>query len=231
MSVNNEEKKVPDNKNENKKDNNGKSFSFMGVILGLFFIIFAFNVLFLSLVGGAQQANSGVLTSEMVESLKTATYTLVDKDTTFRCTAYTPIFDKEGVKQYEVRFKDMNSDLYFTAVVNASEIDEKGNIEKDAKYQGTVSYLYVENVFENVVKDMDETQKDNRIISLLNGKSEYSSFGTISTIDFMYGEGVSEYSYEKATEYLNKYIEEVTAPKEEPTSDIQTLFPFLNKAG
>ena len=226
MSVNNEEKKVPDNK----KEDNGKSFSFVGVLLGLFFIIFAFNMLCLSLFG-SQQVNSSILTSEMLESLKTATYTLVDKDTTFRCTAYTPIFDKEGVKQYEVRFKDLNSDLYFTAVVDASEIDEKGNIEKDAKYQGTVSYLYVENVFENVVKDMDETQKDNRIISLLNGKSEYSSFGTISTIDFMYGEGVSEYSYEKATEYLNKYIEEVTAPKEEPTSDIQTLFPFLGKVG
>lgn len=203
------DKKIPNSPNKNGSDNN----SYLGVLAGLLFIILALNVLFMSVFSGGSAITSSILTKEFVEGLKETTYTTVETDTTFRCVSYTPIFDKEGGKQYEVRFKDMNSNLYFTSVVSASEIDEKGNIVEDAKYEGTISYLYAESAFIETTKDMEQKDKDKRIVSLLNGKSEYASFGKISGIDFMYGEGVVEYTYEKAAESLTDYVDSIVNPK------------------
>lgn len=215
MAVNkNEEKKVdkkiPNNPNKKDSDNNN---SYLGVLAGLLFIILALNVLFMSVFSGGKAITSSILTKEFVDGLKETTYATVETDTTFRCVSYTPIFDKEGGKQYEVRFKDMNSNLYFTSVVSASEIDEKGNIVEDAKYEGTISYLYAESAFVETTKDMEQKDKDKRIVSLLNGKSEYASFGKISGIDFMYGDGVVEYTYEKAAESLTDYVDGIVNPK------------------
>lgn len=179
--------------------------------IACFVLSFFVNWFFL---GGAftVETQNTILTDTFISSLKDSSYSTVQRDTVFRCTTYTPIFTKEGVKQYEVRFKDMNSDLYFTAVVPAFEVDTLKNIEKDARYEGVISYLYVDKAFEEVTKDLEEEKVDSRILALLQGKSEYSAFGIISDISFMYSANVEGYNVEEATAYLDKYVDKLINP-------------------
>ena len=192
--------------NDNNKSSENLSpsdrFSSMMILYLVFFILF--NFLIAPFVPNSNDTN--LFSNAFASELKNSNYNVIESQTTFRCINYTPIFTKEGVKQYEVRFKTIGSDFSFSVVVPAAEIDEFKNIEKDAKYEGTISYMYVDKAFSNITKDLNDEQRNNRIISLLNSSSDYSKFGTISKISFMYSNYLEEYSQEEATAYLDKYI-------------------------
>ena len=72
--------------------------------------------------------------------------------------------------------------------------------------------MYVENAFQNVVNGLEEKDADARILALLEGESEYAKFGLISDISFMYSKYLEDYSAEKATEYLDGYVDKLVNP-------------------
>ena len=110
----------------------------------------------------------------MVVNLENATVQTIEQDTTFTCVKYEPFFDKEGNKSYDVRFRSNNSDLFLEVRVDASEVDELGRIIEDAKYDGTITYAYIDKAFEEVTKDLEGEEVDKRIVSLLSQKCFFS---------------------------------------------------------
>lgn len=221
----NEKKELKEEKKNNGNKNEQNPFSGLwGWFIACFVLSFFMNWFFL---GGAftVEPTDTILTSSFVENLKETPYSTVQRDTVFRCTTYSPVFTKDGVKQYDVRFKDMNSDLYFSAVIPAAEVDTLKNIEKDAKYEGSISYLYADKAFTEVTKDLEEDKVEGRILALLEGKSEYAKFGSVSDISFMYSSYLEDYNVETATAYLDEYIDKlVNPPVEENTNKV----PLLN---
>ena len=222
------EEKIKEQEEKDKKNdknlNNNPMNNLWGWFVACFILSFFINWFFL---GGAftVDTTNTVLTDTFVESLKETPYSTVQRDTVFRCTTYSPVFTKDGVKQYEVRFKDMNSDLYFSVVVPGQEVDVLNNIEEDAKYEGSISYLYAEKAFTEVTKDLEEDKVEGRILALLEGKSEYAKFGSVSDISFMYSSYLEDYNVETATAYLDEYIDKlVNPPVEENTNKV----PLLN---
>ena len=115
----------------------------------------------------------------------------VEVDDVFTCVKYTPVFEADGTKKYEVRFRTSDS-YYFTALVDGSEVDEKGNIEENAKYKGVITYAYIDKAFEERTKEMSEEEKSDCIVNLLNSKSEYAKYGDVIDIDFMYGDYIED---------------------------------------
>ena len=109
-------------------------------------------------------------------------------------------------------------------VVPGQEVDTLKNIEKDAKYEGSISYLYAEKAFTEVTKDLEEDKVDGRILALLEGKSEYAKFGTVSDISFMYSNYIEDINVEKATEYLDGYIDKLVNPPVEETTNKKIPF-------
>ena len=219
-------------KNEDKKENKNANNPFAGL---WFWFVICFVVSFFAnwfYLGGAVDTSKSntIVTEAFVESIKESPYATVQKETTFRCNTFTPIFTKDGEKQYEVRFKDMKSDLYFSVIVPAAEVDELNNIEKDARYEGVVSYLYVDKAFAEATKDLEEDKKETRIIALLEGESEYAAFGTVSDINFMYSTYMTEYSIENATEYLDKYVDKIVNPPVEEKETKPAFTILANKS-
>ena len=216
-----------ENENKNEHENNPKKENnplnnILYWFIGCFILSFFLNLMMLS--GNTATHTQTVLTDAFIAGLADSTYGSVQDETTFRCVNYTPVFTEDGVKQYEVRFRDMNSDLFFNIVVPAKEIDELGNIEKDAKYEGVISYMFVDKAYTEITKDLEGEELNNRMIALLNGESEYAKFGIISDISFMYSEYLDEYSTEKATEYLEGYVDKLVNPPVEETTNKKIPF-------
>lgn len=206
----NEQKKILNYKDRKSTLNNG--YYKKVIILG-FIAILCFTI---SLYSGISSQNNPVdiKNATLIEKLESPNISVVERDTEFRCISYTPVYDKDGTKQYEVKFKDTNSTLYITSIIPASEVDDFNRISEDARYKATVSYLYIENLFEDILKDLPEKDKKERLIVLLSGQSEYSNYGTICNIDFLFGSGVQEYNYDNANKYLVNFIERIKNPTE-----------------
>lgn len=147
---------------------------------------------------------------ELVVNLESATVQTVKQDTTFTCVKYEPFFDKDGNKSYDVRFRSNNSDLFFEVRVDASEVDELGRVIEDAKYEGTITYAYIDKAFEDAIKDLEGEEIDKRIIGLVSSKTPYAKYSEIAEIDFLYIDEVEEYSLETATDNLLELIAEKT---------------------
>jgi hypothetical protein len=220
------DKNVEQKNDKNNKGNNGFDMNYLlRLFIACFVVSLIFNLLAMGGLSNSSTRSQSILTNEFIATLAESPYASVSEKTTLRCVNYNPIFTEDGTKQYDVRFKDMNSDLFLNVVIPASEIDELGNVEKDAKYEATINYMYVENAFQNIVKDMEDSEKEKRILGLLDGESEYAKFGLISDISFMYSKYMDEYSTEKATEYLDGYVDKLVNPPVEETTNKK--IPFL----
>ena len=217
----NEKKELKEDKN--KKNDQNPFSALWGWFIACFVLSFFMNWFFL---GGSfdTSVSNTIVNDAFVQNLKETSYGTVQKETVFRCTTFSPIFTEDGTKQYDVRFKDINSDLYFSVILPAQEVDTLNNIEKDARYEGTISYLYADKAFTEVTKDLEEDKIDARILALLESKSEYSKFGTVSDISFMYSSYLEEYNVEKATEYLDGYVDKLVNP---PVEETTKKTPFL----
>ena len=197
-----------DNNNNNRDDKNKDlekglmaSNSFLWWLL-VFMLIYSLLGAFSTPVNSAEK--------ELVVNLENATVQTIEQDTTFTCVKYEPFFDKEGNKSYDVRFRSNNSDLFLEVRVDASEVDELGRIIEDAKYDGTITYAYIDKAFEEVTKDLEDEEVDKRIVSLLSSKTPYAEYGEIAEIDFLYSDNVEDYSLEAATDNLLELIDEKT---------------------
>ena len=187
----NEKKELKEDKN--KKNDQNPFNGLWGWFIACFVLSFFMNWFFLG--GSFDTSVSNTIVNEaFVQNLKETSYGTVQKETVFRCTTFSPIFTEDGTKQYDVRFKDINSDLYFSVVLPAQEVDTLKNIEKDARYEGTISYLYADKAFTEPTKELEEGKVEDRILALLEGKSEYAKFGTVSDISFMYSNYLEDLS-------------------------------------
>lgn len=184
-----------DNKNSTNMENNVVNI-FIMALFWLFTWMFILNLSYPTKIA-----------SEKVSfNLADSTIQTVEKDTVFRCSTFTPIYDKNGDKKYEVRFSDINSNLIFTSIVDDSEVDEKHNIEKDARYKGTITYLYIDKAFDNVLSTVEEENKENRILAILGSKSDLVKYSEISKIDFMYSDGIQGIDEKSARDKLEGFI-------------------------
>lgn len=184
-----------DNKNSTNMENNVvNAFIMMFFLLSVWMVIL--DITYPTKVG-----------SEKVSlNLADSTIQTVEKDTVFRCSTFTPIYDKNGDKKYEVRFKDIHSNFMFTAIVDDSEIDEKHNIEKDAKYEGTITYLYIDKAFDNILSTVEEENRESRILDIISSQSELAKYSEISKVDFMYSDGIQGIDEKSAREKLEGII-------------------------
>lgn len=217
----NEKKELKEDKN--KKNDQNPFNGLWGWFIACFVLSFFMNWFFLG--GSFDTSVSNTIVDEaFVQNLKETSYGTVQKETVFRCTTFSPIFTEDGTKQYDVRFKDINSDFYFSVVLPAQEVDTLKNIEKDARYEGTISYLYADKAFTEPTKELEEGKVEDRILALLEGKSEYAKFGTVSDISFMYSNYIEDINVEKATEYLDGYIDKLVNPPVEETTNKKIPF-------
>lgn len=217
----NEKKELKEDKN--KKNDQNPFSGLWGWFIACFVLSFFMNWFFLG--GSFDTSVSNTIVNEaFVQNLKETSYGTVQKETVFRCTTFSPIFTEDGTKQYDVRFKDINSDFYFSVVLPAQEVDTLKNIEKDARYEGTISYLYADKAFTEPTKELEEGKVEDRILALLEGKSEYAKFGTVSDISFMYSNYIEDINVEKATEYLDGYIDKLVNPPVEETTNKKIPF-------
>ena len=215
-------------KDKNKKNDQNPFNGLWGWFIACFVLSFFMNWFFLG--GSFDTSVSNTIVNEaFVQNLKETSYGTVQKETVFRCTTFSPIFTEDGTKQYDVRFKDINSDLYFSVVLPAQEVDTLKNIEKDARYEGTISYLYADKAFTEPTKELEEGKVEERILALLEGKSEYAKFGTVSDISFMYSNYLEDINVEKATEYLDGYIDKLVNPPVEETAKKVPFAGFTSK--
>ena len=222
----NEKKELKEDKN--KKNDQNPFSGLWGWFIACFVLSFFMNWFFLG--GSFDTSVSNTIVNEaFVQNLKETSYGTVQKETVFRCTTFSPIFTEDGTKQYDVRFKDINSDLYFSVVLPAQEVDTLKNIEKDARYEGTISYLYADKAFTEPTKELEEGKVEDRILALLEGKSEYAKFGTVSDISFMYSNYLEDINVEKATEYLDGYIDKLVNPPVEETTKKVPFAGFTSK--
>ena len=224
----NEKKELKEDKN--KKNDQNPFNGLWGWFIACFVLSFFMNWFFLG--GSFDTSVSNTIVNEaFVQNLKETSYGTVQKETVFRCTTFSPIFTEDGTKQYDVRFKDINSDLYFSVVLPAQEVDTLKNIEKDARYEGTISYLYADKAFTEPTKELEEGKVEDRILALLEGKSEYAKFGTVSDISFMYSNYLEDIdiNVEKATEYLDGYIDKLVNPPVEETTKKVPFAGFTSK--
>ena len=222
----NEKKELKEDKN--KKNDQNPFNGLWGWFIACFVLSFFMNWFFLG--GSFDTSVSNTIVNEaFVQNLKETSYGTVQKETVFRCTTFSPIFTEDGTKQYDVRFKDINSDLYFSVVLPAQEVDTLKNIEKDARYEGTISYLYADKAFTEPTKELEEGKVEERILALLEGKSEYAKFGTVSDISFMYSNYLEDINVEKATEYLDGYIDKLVNPPVEETTKKVPFAGFTSK--
>ena len=222
----NEKKELKEDKN--KKNDQNPFSGLWGWFIACFVLSFFMNWFFLG--GSFDTSVSNTIVNEaFVQNLKETSYGTVQKETVFRCTTFSPIFTEDGTKQYDVRFKDINSDLYFSVVLPAQEVDTLKNIEKDARYEGTISYLYADKAFTEPTKELEEGKVEDRILALLEGKSEYAKFGTVSDISFMYSNYIEDINVEKATEYLDGYIDKLVNPPVEETPKKVPFAGFTSK--
>lgn len=222
----NEKKELKEDKN--KKNDQNPFSGLWGWFIACFVLSFFMNWFFLG--GSFDTSVSNTIVNEaFVQNLKETSYGTVQKETVFRCTTFSPIFTEDGTKQYDVRFKDINSDLYFSVVLPAQEVDTLKNIEKDARYEGTISYLYADKAFTEPTKELEEGKVEDRILALLEGKSEYAKFGTVSDISFMYSNYIEDINVEKATEYLDGYIDKLVNPPIEETTKKVPFAGFTSK--
>ena len=149
----NEKKELKEDKN--KKNDQNPFSGLWGWFIACFVLSFFMNWFFLG--GSFDTSVSNTIVNEaFVQNLKETSYGTVQKETVFRCTTFSPIFTEDGTKQYDVRFKDINSDFYFSVVLPAQEVDTLKNIEKDARYEGTISYLYADKAFTEPTKELEE---------------------------------------------------------------------------
>ena len=222
----NEKKELKEDKN--KKNDQNPFNGLWGWFIACFVLSFFMNWFFL---GGSfdTSVSNTIVNDAFVQNLKETSYGTVQKETVFRCTTFSPIFTEDGTKQYDVRFKDINSDFYFSVVLPAQEVDTLKNIEKDARYEGTISYLYADKAFTEATKELEEGKVEDRILALLEGKSEYAKFGTVSDISFMYSNYLEDINVEKATEYLEGYIDKVVNPPVEETTKKVPFAGFTSK--
>lgn len=222
----NEKKELKEDKN--KKNDQNPFNGLWGWFIACFVLSFFMNWFFL---GGSfdTSVTNTIVNEAFVQNLKETSYGTVQKETVFRCTTFSPIFTEDGTKQYDVRFKDINSDLYFSVVLPAQEVDTLKNIEKDARYEGTISYLYADKAFTEPTKELEEGKVEDRILALLEGKSEYAKFGTVSDISFMYSNYLEDINVEKATEYLDGYIDKLVNPPVEETAKKVPFAGFTSK--
>ena len=222
----NEKKELKEDKN--KKNDQNPFNGLWGWFIACFVLSFFMNWFFLG--GSFDTSVSNTIVNEaFVQNLKETSYGTVQKETVFRCTTFSPIFTEDGTKQYDVRFKDINSDFYFSVVLPAQEVDTLKNIEKDARYEGTISYLYADKAFTEPTKELEEGKVEDRILALLEGKSEYAKFGTVSDISFMYSNYLEDINVEKATEYLDGYIDKLVNPPVEETTKKVPFAGFTSK--
>lgn len=222
----NEKKELKEDKN--KKNDQNPFNGLWGWFIACFVLSFFMNWFFLG--GSFDTSVSNTIVNEaFVQNLKETSYGTLQKETVFRCTTFSPIFTEDGTKQYDVRFKDINSDLYFSVVLPAQEVDTLKNIEKDARYEGTISYLYADKAFTEPTKELEEGKVEDRILALLEGKSEYAKFGTVSDISFMYSNYLEDINVEKATEYLDGYIDKLVNPPVEETTKKVPFAGFTSK--
>ena len=222
----NEKKELKEDKN--KKNDQNPFNGLWGWFIACFVLSFFMNWFFLG--GSFDTSVSNTIVNEaFIQNLKETSYGTVQKETVFRCTTFSPIFTEDGTKQYDVRFKDINSDLYFSVVLPAQEVDTLKNIEKDARYEGTISYLYADKAFTEPTKELEEGKVEDRILALLEGKSEYAKFGTVSDISFMYSNYIEDINVEKATEYLDGYIDKLVNPPVEETTKKVPFAGFTSK--
>lgn len=222
----NEKKELKEDKN--KKNDQNPFNGLWGWFIACFVLSFFMNWFFLG--GSFDTSVSNTIVNEaFVQNLKETSYGTLQKETVFRCTTFSPIFTEDGTKQYDVRFKDINSDLYFSVVLPAQEVDTLKNIEKDARYEGTISYLYADKAFTEPTKELEEGKVEDRILALLEGKSEYAKFGTVSDISFMYSNYIEDINVEKATEYLDGYIDKLVNPPVEETAKKVPFAGFTSK--
>ena len=222
----NEKKELKEDKN--KKNDQNPFNGLWGWFIACFVLSFFMNWFFLG--GSFDTSVSNTIVNEaFVQNLKETSYGTLQKETVFRCTTFSPIFTEDGTKQYDVRFKDINSDFYFSVVLPAQEVDTLKNIEKDARYEGTISYLYADKAFTEPTKELEEGKVEARILALLEGKSEYAKFGTVSDISFMYSNYIEDINVEKATEYLDGYIDKLVNPPVEETTKKVPFAGFTSK--
>lgn len=184
-----------DKKNSNNIENNVVN-TFIMMLFWLFVWMVILNITYPK-TAGVENISMNLSNSE----IKT-----VEKDTVFRCSTFTPIYDKNGDKKYEVRFSDINSNLTFTSIVDDSEVDEKHNIEKDARYKGTITYFYLDKAFDSVLSTVEEENKKNRILAILGSKSDLVKYSEISKIDFMYSDGIQGIDEKSARDKLEGII-------------------------
>ena len=84
--------------------------------------------------------------------------------------------------------------------------------------------MFVDKAYTEITKDLEGEELNNRMIALLNGESEYAKFGTVSDISFMYTNYIEDINVEKATEYLDGYIDKLVNPPVEETTNKKIPF-------
>lgn len=121
------------------------------------------------------------------------------QDCVLRCIGYNPLFESNGSKNYEVRFRVESKGVVVKCVIPAKEIDELHNIEVDAKYKGKIELAYLKNNLDSLTSTLNENEKEEYISKFLDSNKQCWE---ISKIDFMYSEYLSNYSFEHAQEVL-----------------------------
>lgn len=133
----------------------------------------------------------------------------IEVDTVLRCVSYTPIFDKDGSKSYEVTFRSYDYNSIFTCIIKAEEVEIKHNIEKDAKYEGKIKIAYLKEIFESYLKvnnktDLTDEEKNAELIVFLKSYNN-RSFSIAYDAEFMYSKDLE---LKEKADYINEMIAE-----------------------
>lgn len=187
------------NKQENNQDKEQQenTLTHSAATLIIFLIIFVFfSVVNFGLGSFMKNVEE---TDVTIDSVTLSDYTVEEE---LRCVSITALYDVNGTKNYNVRFRVPKYDIYIEGIVPASMIDDNCVIDKDSLYKANVTYTYPKEIIEQVkLRSVDKYEND---YDYLKNIENVESVIQISNIECMF----SEYLDISSSEEIKKLFEE-----------------------
>lgn len=187
------------NKQENNQDKEQQenTLTHSAATLIIFLIIFVF----FSVVNfGLGSFMKNVEETDVIINSVTLSYYTVEEE--LRCVSITALYDVNGTKNYNVRFRVPKYDIYIEGIVPASMIDDNCVIDKDSLYKANVTYTYPKEIIEQVkLRSVDKYEND---YDYLKNIENVESVIQISNIECMF----SEYLDISSSDEIKKLFEE-----------------------
>lgn len=194
-----------DNRDENKNEN--KDVESMGKIsnsiASLVVFLFIFLFLFILDSGYGYFLESKKENDLTLDNITLSSYTIEEE---LRCVGITAVYEVDGTKNYNVRFRVPKYDIYVDGVVPASMVEESKIVDKDSLYKAKVTYTYPNEVVEELKsKNLDSKNYENDYDYLKNVENIEVAI-QISDIDCIFSEYLELLSEEEIKTLFEKNL-------------------------